>query len=203
LRDRDIRRALHKFLSASHTGQEDTIIIEEMNLCQGEARIDVTVINGAIHGYEIKSDRDTLERLRTQEAVYNRTLDTVTIVASGAHLRTLPSITPSWWGIIEAKESVEGIELVEIRPALPNPSVDPEALVQLLWRNEALALLRERGLHKGVMSKPKRVLWQRLLEYIPSNELKDLVREQLKARTCWRVVEPQALSGDLYQPSSK
>ena len=81
IKDIDIRQVLLKKLSAEYRYDPDTIIIEELGLCQGEARIDLALVNGFIHGYEIKSERDTLERLPSQIEIYCRTLDTVTIVA--------------------------------------------------------------------------------------------------------------------------
>ena len=36
------------------------IDVEELGVCRGRVRVDVAVVNGTLHGYEIKSDRDSL-----------------------------------------------------------------------------------------------------------------------------------------------
>ena len=48
------------------------MILDELGICRGRVRIDLTVVNGLLHGYEIKSERDTLARLETQADLYGR-----------------------------------------------------------------------------------------------------------------------------------
>jgi hypothetical protein len=37
----------------------DTRVVEEMGIWAGSVRVDIAVINGEFHGFELKSDRDT------------------------------------------------------------------------------------------------------------------------------------------------
>jgi len=60
------------------------------------------VVNGKLHGYEIKSDADTLKRLPAQAEVYSAVFDLVTIVVGEHHLDTVRAIVPEWWGIVKA-----------------------------------------------------------------------------------------------------
>ena len=60
LRDKDIRIALIEEINNLNIGNNYRIV-EELSVCDGEARVDVALINGKLCGYEIKSDRDTLE----------------------------------------------------------------------------------------------------------------------------------------------
>ncbi|QOS97686.1 hypothetical protein JNUCC42_14055 [Brevibacterium sp. JNUCC-42] len=55
LRDKDVREALLEKLSVIHQNEEDTRIINELAVCGGLSRVDVAVVNGVLHGYEIKS----------------------------------------------------------------------------------------------------------------------------------------------------
>jgi hypothetical protein len=55
-------------------------IIEELGVVHGKSRIDIAVINGLMHGYEIKSDKDTLQRLPEQMNMYNSVFNKVTLV---------------------------------------------------------------------------------------------------------------------------
>jgi hypothetical protein len=88
MHDQDVRRSLRAEMNLRHASDPDTLVLEEFGLCQGSARIDVAVVNGSIHGYEIKSERDTLARLPSQRAVYSRALDYVTVVVADSHLKS-------------------------------------------------------------------------------------------------------------------
>lgn len=185
MRDRDIRSALRARLGELHP-EPDTLIIDELGLCRGTARVDMAVVNGKINGFEIKSERDTLDRLPGQQEVYSQTLNEVTIVASGHHIDKIIGTVPEWWGVQEASLEEGEVVFKVLRDAAPNPDINPLALAQLLWREEALAALKQLGLNKGMLSKPRRVLWAKLAECLTLAELSSLVREQLKSRPNWR-----------------
>lgn len=187
IRDVDIRRSLHAEVRRRHEAEADTLIVDELGLCQGVARVDLAVVNGSLHGYEIKSECDTLERLPGQRDVCSRSLDYVTIVTSAKHAKKVRGSVPRWWGIWAADPSTVGIELREVRAPRPNPGVDARAVAELLWRHEALEELESRALACGLRGKPRRELWARLADSMPVAELCAVVRERLKRRLRWRV----------------
>jgi len=192
MKDSDIRAVILTDLFKAYTNDPNTTIIEELGLCQGEARIDIAVVNGSIHGFEIKSDQDTLIRLADQVKIYNRSLDSVTLVVGNKHLDKALKVIPKWWGVIIAKETSGQVYLKMRRKGRKNPCLDPLAVVQLLWRNEALKALKERGLHYGIASKPRAILWQKLASHVTHEELMSLVRGILKSRENWRSGYQQA-----------
>lgn len=155
MRDIDIRKRLHERLRKVHP-QAENRIVDELGLCLGVARIDVALINGMLHGFEIKSEKDTLKRLPEQTVVYNKIFDRVTLVSSAKHIEKVYDIVPRWWGLMEARQSKRSTSAVitTIRPATPNSSVEPRAVVQLLWREEVLEELVKIGAAKGILSKP-------------------------------------------------
>lgn len=180
MRDGDIREVLLAHLRATFEGDR---IRGEMGLCLGETRADVVVINGNLHGYEIKSERDTLSRLRKQINLYEKVLDFSTIVTSGRHIARIEVQLPPTWGLMKAERSERGICLKHLRAAHRNHNVDPFSVAQLLWRNEAAVILESRG--ERVASRETRWnLWDRLA-VIPIEDLQDLVRTQIKARQLW------------------
>ena len=63
MRDSEIRNTLRATLLSEHAGDPTAVVIDELGICQGSARIDMAVVNGSLNGYEIKSDLDTLARL--------------------------------------------------------------------------------------------------------------------------------------------
>lgn len=183
LGDADIRRALLARLRAEHT--PDTLVIEEMAVCRGDARVDIAVVNGSLSGYEIKSDRDTLLRLPRQRAAYRQCFDTMTIVAGGRYLAAARRSVPPWWGIIAALPTDDGPRFEPKRPARPNPRVTPKRVVQLLWRAEVIASLESEGVPVPRSAK-MRELWQALAVAAPRERVLEIVRERLKARGDWR-----------------
>lgn len=188
IRDRDIRAVLRKELECMCMDEPDTLILDEVGLCNGSVRVDIAVVNGTLNGYEIKSERDTLKRLPAQQEIYNRTLDMVTIVTSGRHVEKVMERVPAWWGITRALKKHDKVELNIIRLPKHNPNIDPFSLAQLLWRDEAIAVLKERGLGNGIMHKPRRALWRKIVDTLSIEELRAVVRERIKARGNWRAV---------------
>jgi hypothetical protein len=192
MHDRDLRRALLANLRRTFASDPSTLIVEEMGLCQGKRRVDVAVVNGLIHGYEIKSDADDLSRLPAQLAVYGAVLDRMTLVASPSHVGAASDLVPEWWGITIAEPGpARDVTLTAIRGATRNGQLDPNALVQLLWRDEAIALLRR---HEPTSSpdlerRPRRFIWAALAEAIPVDDLGVAVRTALKARRDWRAAD--------------
>jgi len=187
MRDSDIRPVLLQSLHKMYENDSDTLIIEELGLCQGNSRIDVAVVNGVMHGYEIKSERDSLSRLPGQQAIYNKIFDYVTVISSSCHIPIIKQQIPDWWGIYEAITSENGLILKNIRPCKRNIKTEAKALVQLLWRDEALDILKKRNLHKGLSSKTREIIWSHIVKYLSINKIRLEVRKKFKIRKHWRV----------------
>jgi hypothetical protein len=189
MRDIDIRRALRTEMEHRHAGETETLIIDELGMCQGIARVDLAVVNGSVHGYEIKSERDTLTRLPAQSDVYSQALEFVTIVAAPHHLARIEALVPRWWGIWSATQAGAQVRLATVRDAQRNPSLEPLALVQFLWRDEAWEILAEYSLAAGMSGKSRHHLWHRLATSFTVDELGDFVRARLKQRgEDWRAL---------------
>lgn len=184
MRDADVRSALGNRLPVWHP-EPDALVVDELDL-MGQVRVDVAVINGAMWGYEIKSARDTLRRLPRQVELYSRVLDFAALVVADNHLESGMGLVPSWWEVIVVGGVADRLVVERVRPGTDNPEIDPSALVQLLWRDEAIGLLADRGLDRGVRSKPRRFAWDRLVEHLEPRELKAAVRQRLTTRPGWR-----------------
>lgn len=189
-RDADIRETLRNHLRDVHAGEPDVFLVEEMGLCEGQARIDMGVINGSIIGIEIKSPRDSLVRLPGQIDVYSRTLDQVEVVTCTTHLEGVLAMVPGWWGVSLVVDDGSGLALEVVQPAAPNPGWDPMSLVQLLWRDEALEVLADLGCDRGVRTKPKWFVWERLVNSVSREELHSIVLRRVKAREGWSTAQP-------------
>lgn len=186
MREHEIRSALRERLIVEYAAEPDTLIVDELGIHAGVARIDMAVVNGELHGFEIKSRSDTLERLPKQAQAYGTVFDRVTIVVSDRHAPAAVAALPDWWGVLVCGAS-NAEPLTCRRTPRRNASVDPFAVAQLLWRDEALAILERRGLAERLTGKPRRELWRALARDVPLAELQSAVRDALRARRTWRV----------------
>lgn len=165
-----------------YSEDSNTIIVNEFGISHGIRRIDLAVVNGVMRGYEIKSEKDKLDRLPSQSASFSSVFDFLTLVVSTNHLTKAVELLPQWWGITEALWDQDRIILMERREAQFNPATDPRLLVALLWREEALQALSVRGLDKGLRTAPRTRMWQVLLDAVPKAELQAIVRTSICAR---------------------
>lgn len=181
--DSEIRSVLRSQLSQKHASKSRTVFIEELGLCRGKVRVDLSVVNGLLHGYEIKSDRDSLRRLSSQVELYGKVFDRATLVVGERHLDEALDNVPEWWGILLARQSAKKLQIKTVRSTRSNPKKDPRALVELLWLNDALSMLEERDAARGFRGKARWIVWDRVCEVCSLNEIARAVRKQLKARS--------------------
>ena len=187
MRDCDVRAALHAKVLAEHHDQPDTLVMDELALWYGTARVDVAVVNGRIHGFEIKSDRDTLERLEGQARIYSNVLDRVTLVVGTKHLERALRESPEWWGVKVAKQGPRrAVHFEEVRTPKMNPAVDPVAVAALLWCEELEDVLADVDAVRGYRGKSRDILSRRAAEVLRLTDLRSAVRARLKARGNWR-----------------
>jgi hypothetical protein len=173
-------------LQNRHEGDNQTRIVEEMGIWSGSVRIDVATINGEIHGFELKSASDTLDRLQAQAELYSQVFDRVTLVTAERHICAATQKVPDWWGVVLAYMSQRGdVELREIAPSGRNQKVIPLQLARLLWRTEALAILTKHGFDRGVRTRSVEIIAQRLADSLSLEQLGTEVRNILKHREGW------------------
>src|SRR5436190_20887953 len=123
--DREVRDALHRKVLKEHHGDTSTLVLDELGLRHGTCRVDIAVVNGYLHGYEIKSDSDTLERLPSQVATYGLVLDRATLVVGERHLDKARPFVPQWWGIkVVTAGPRGGISFETAQPFAQNPAID-------------------------------------------------------------------------------
>ncbi|MEY4531851.1 MAG: hypothetical protein RLZZ156_2572 [Deinococcota bacterium] len=195
MRDSDIRALLEDQLYTEHHNDPDALVLHELGVREGTARVDMAVINGFISGFEIKSEKDTLARLPWQSEMYSQTLDFVTIVCNTKHLGKITSIVPDWWGIVVVNPKSKD-KLEQFRNPQQNVLQNPIAVAEFLWRDEALDILTELGCVKGVKSKPRHEVFERLVASLEFDDLKTRVRQCLKSRKNWRVDLEQTLGDE-------
>jgi len=191
-----IRSVLKKDLINRHAQDEKVRIIEELGIKHGTARVDIAVVNGIMHGYEIKSDQDTLQRLPEQMNVFNSVFDKMTLVVGKNHLYQAINMVPEWWGIIVAKINNNGSVIFNvIRGEEFNKNQDSVSIARLLWREEALKILEKNNEANGFHSKPRDLIYEKLAGVLDQKILSEEVRETIFLRTDWRPDAPLILNG--------
>ena len=182
MRERAVKEIVWRDLTDAYRGDAGTIILEELGVLGGEARIDIAVVNGELIGYELKSARDNLRRLPRQIEIYSAIFDRITLVVDERHMKDAFELIPDWWGV----KGIFNKGLAPVREGNINPSVDAWSLCWLLWRDEALKILERYDLLQSMRSKPKHALFNRLAKALPLPVLKKEVRQALKHRKGWR-----------------
>ena len=190
MKDLQIREALRRKVLARSYSSPHTLVVEELGLHHGAARIDVAVINGMLLGYEIKSNRDTLLRLPEQIRLFSDVLDRITLVVGWKHVVAAMQQVPPWWGVSLVEEGRRGaIHFSTLRLSQQNPRPKPQAIAALLWRSEALDVLETFGAAEGVRRGRIQTIYERLVDTVRDHgDLRRCVSETLRNRTAWRPV---------------
>ncbi|SRR5579883_1109025 len=187
MKELDVRIALHKFLkNGLYRDKPDSLIIDELGVIEGSFRVDVAVINDKLHGFEIKSPSDNLLRLPEQQKNYSKVFDKMSIVCAERYVSDAVNLIPKWWGLISVSIKDGEPYLNEIWPSRQNNDVNPFHMCQLLWRDEALDVLKENGMDYGFRTKSRRYMWRALAKELDLNDIRRAVKTKLSSRTGWR-----------------
>ncbi|TVT39503.1 sce7726 family protein [Hymenobacter setariae] len=156
------------------------VVIDE--LPTGTTRADVVHITEAfMHGYEVKGDGDTLQRVENQLRCYAEVYDFVTFVVTEKHLPKLLPRLPEWVGVLVAP--ADDLGLRQHRPAGYNATVQRAPLAALLWVEEIKQFLLARGLAGASTLRQREIAhYLRTTHTISLSSLAQYVRERLMAR---------------------
>lgn len=187
LNDPQIRAAYHRQRLVRHHADPNAVVVDELGIQHGRCRADIAVINGHLAGIEIKSDVDSLMRLRAQVDGYNAVFDRVSLVVTERHLSHAEGLVPEWWGLVSASRGSRGaIHFLTIRRPRRNDLVEDLAVAQLIWREEAREILLGLGMEERELRGNRATLYGYLLNRLSSHELRDAVRQKMKSRREWR-----------------
>jgi len=203
MNDLEIRQNFHRKKLRRQHAQKDTLVLDELGLNHGKCRADIAVINGHLIGYEIKSNNDSLRRLKEQVKSYNAVFDKISIVIGERHINSIQNHIPRWWGVIASVKGSRGTVYFDtIRNAQRNKDVDPISIAQLLWRNEVIEILQNNKVPKRILRQPRAILYEYLVDKLNVCELRKFVRECFKRRKNWRCPELPSQYDGLYQPAA-
>lgn len=174
--DKDVRRAFYEYIRPL---KPSSMFIHEMafTVDKEEGRVDLVAVDTKMHGFEIKSDADSLTRLTRQVRVYSKVMDTMSMVVTNRHESGTRRIVPSSWGIYMYDKGL----VTELRAPEESTELTPRALAGLLWKERALQLLSDNGLERGYARKAKHVLHDFIAEAVDLAIIKEAVCAQFKS----------------------
>ncbi|WP_417832197.1 sce7726 family protein [Terasakiella sp.] len=187
--DKEIRKAIHKKLLRKYHNCEETIVIDELGVEHGRNRIDIAVLNGLLHGYEIKSSLDTLNRLGAQIESFAKCFEKLTLIVAPNHLETTLEEVPSWIGVIEASKGSRGaIHFKSVRNPKINPNLNVFYMSHLLWKPEAISLLENKGVSLKELKGSRKNLYTLIAEKYDVRGLTEEIKRCFFSRSNWRVL---------------
>ncbi|MEP0177387.1 MAG: sce7726 family protein [Paraglaciecola sp.] len=138
LDDKTIRKELKSYLNSNTPSPQ--VIVDEMNVHNGNARADLVALYDDTHCFEIKSDKDSLCRLKNQIEYYDYTFNKVSIVVTDKFINKIDKHIPPYWGVILVKTEDEKLNFYNERLAKKNPNWKAEKALLTLWKKELLEL---------------------------------------------------------------
>lgn len=161
----------------------------------------MVAINGKMHGFEIKSDRDRLDRLRHQISAYTNCFDTATLVTGTVHLKKAMVILPEWWGVILADQKSE--TLITLRRPKLNRNADKLEICRFLWLDEAHQVANCLLPSATTRGMTRNQIHELIAKRVSRKRISQKVRETLKVRGDWRSGTTPFPCGDSSLTSAK
>jgi len=167
-----------KIVFGRHSPRTASALLE---LPVGSSIADLLVLNGTSSVYEIKTDLDNLDRLKSQVADYLTCFENVNVVSSLSRIDAVERIVPRRVGLIAIRNSGA---LSTVRPSIPGlEGIRLDRLFEVLRRAEVIEVLRNTiGYELDV---PPGDVWRRtkaLFTALPVSQAHSEALLQLRAR---------------------
>lgn len=159
-RDEYIYKAalVEKILLGRHSLQTASMLNE---FRVGECKADLAILNGTATVYEVKSERDSLVRLRKQVTAYATVFAKVYVIASESHVKAVENTVPRDVGILALNRRYR---ISTLREATGTPEqTSPAAIFNSLRTQEARLVLALNGIQ---------------VPHVPNTLLHAVLREQ-------------------------
>lgn len=142
LRDEYIYRAAltQKVLMGKHSLNTACMLNE---FRAGTCKADLVILNGTATVYEIKSERDSLDRLINQISNYKKVFAKIYVIAAEGHVQKVLQIVPKDVGVLKLSKRYQISAMREA--ADRSRHIDPVAVFESLRSAEAQTVLRALG----------------------------------------------------------
>jgi len=127
----------NKILLGRHSLNTATMLTE---FRISESKADALILNGTSHVYEIKTELDSLDRLKKQISDYSLFADFVHVITTDSHIKGITKKIPEQTGIICLTERGT---FKKIRPAISNKkNCSPETIFNSLRKDEYCQVIK-------------------------------------------------------------
>lgn len=130
----------HKILLGKHS-LNTASMLSEFRIDTSKA--DLVILNGRSTVYEIKSERDNLDRLATQLKSYFKVFSRVNVITSENHVEAVSNKVPTYVGVMLLNNRLQISTLREAQDHLND--LCPSTVLDSLHREEAFEVLRAFG----------------------------------------------------------
>lgn len=145
----------------------------------GKSKADIVILNGTSSAYEIKSERDKLDRLESQINSYLKVFARVNIITGENHLEEIKSKTSDEVGVLLLNDRYQ---ISTIRKSVERKDrIEPQTLFESLQRKEQIEILMQFGV--ALPDVPNTQLHEALKEKfskLPSAQVHDVTINTLK-----------------------
>jgi hypothetical protein len=159
----------------------DAILINEMVVANWSRRTDLTVVNGKLHAFEIKSDLDNLQRLNGQVTTYISRFDKVTVVTTPRFINAIKQIIPDEVELWEISEVNSETYIRVIKKGRTKLVTNKRILCGFLLKNELVTFLRKNDITSS-LDMSRDTLIELIESLLPVKKLKIFVLNALKLR---------------------
>jgi hypothetical protein len=126
-----------KVLLGSHSLRTASLV-DEFRV--GKNKADIVMLNGTSTAYEIKSDRDKLDRLYSQVVSYSEVFASVTVLCAERHLEAVVSIVPDFVGV---SVLTDRYQISTFRKSFCDPSrTISSSIFKAITQREAIEVLK-------------------------------------------------------------
>lgn len=130
----------HKILLGKHS-LKTAVLLNEFRVCNNKA--DTVIINGTSTVYEIKSERDTLARLKQQISSYRKIFANVNIITGENHINSVLESVPYDVGVMLLNNRCQISTIRESIDSVNN--IESEAIFYSIQVQEAKKILKNNG----------------------------------------------------------
>lgn len=169
----------NKLLLGRHSLKTSALLTE---FDAGHSKADLVIINGTSHVYEVKTELDSMERLRGQLDSYRKVFDRVVVVTHESQLARVRRHVNEDTGLLLLSDRYT---LHRIREATPNvQNVDPATIFECLRKDEyRRVVLREFGQLPEVPEDRMRAECRKQFISLPPETAHSRMVEELKGRS--------------------
>lgn len=185
MRDLDVRCALVNRIAREFTAKPHVLVPEVDVRWSIPTRLDALLVSDRICGFEIKSDVDSLSRLRRQVEAYNYVVERAVLVVGERHKAAATEMVPDWWSIWTARWQGDVVRIGRARRGRLNPAINALAVTSFMTRDSLADALRACG-RTGLSTLSVDQLRTSLVETLGAPGALKAARASMLRREDWR-----------------